>query len=76
MDGGKQSKMSEMIKYWLIQLYDEAIEEQKESIKNNHLWILGAATKEEKMMFIQNEKDMQEYIEVLTELKKNIEEEL
>ena len=67
--------MNEMIKFWLIQLYEEAIEETKGTIKNNHLCILGAATKEEEMMFINNEKDMQEYIEVLAELKKKLEEE-
>ncbi len=66
--------MNEMIKFWLTDLYNEAIEETKGTIANNHLCILGAANADEERMFIQNETDMKAYIEVLKELKKKVEE--
>lgn len=68
--------MNEFVKFWLIDLYEKAIEETKKSIENNRIFILGATTKEEQNMFIQNERDMQEYIKVLAELKNTFEEEL
>lgn len=67
--------MNEMIKFWLTNLYEREIEEIKGTISNNRLCILGAADEEEERMFIQNEVDMREYIEVLAELKRNLEEE-
>lgn len=67
--------MNEMVKYWLIQLYEKEIEEVEGTISNNKLCIYGAANADEEYMFIQNEMDMREYIDVLKELKNNIEEE-
>ena len=66
--------MNEMIKFWLTNLYDREIEEIKGTISNNRLCILGAANEEEERMFIQNEMDMREYLEVLEELKKKVKE--
>ena len=66
--------MNEMVKNWLIELYEREIEEIKGTISNNRLCILGAANEEEERMFIQNEMDMREYLEVLEELKKKVEE--
>ena len=66
--------MNEMIKFWLTNLYEREIEEIKGTISNNRLCILGAADEEEEHMFIQNEMDMREYLEVLEELKKKVEE--
>ena len=66
--------MNEMVKYWLIQLYEKEIEEAKGAISNNKLYIYSAANADEEHMFIQNEMDMREYIDVLKELKNNIEE--
>ena len=66
--------MNEMIKFWLIDLYNGAIEETKGTIANNRLCILGASNAEEERMFIQNETDMKAYIEVLKKLKTNVEE--
>ena len=57
--------MSEMVKNWLIKLYEREIKKIKGTISNNRLWILGAANEEEERMFIQNEMDMIEYLEVL-----------
>ena len=65
--------MNEMIKFWLTDLYEREIEEIKGTISNNRLCILGAANEEEHM-FIQNEMDMREYLEVLEELKKKVNE--
>ena len=66
--------MNEMIKIWLADLYEREIDDIKGTISNNHLCILGAANEEEERMFIQNEMDMREYLEVLEELKKKIKE--
>ena len=66
--------MNEMIKFWLTDLYEREIEEIKGTISNNRLCILGAANEEEERMFIQNEMDMREYLEVLEELKKEVNE--
>lgn len=63
-----------MIKCWLTDLYEREIEEIKGTISNNKLCIYSAANAEEERMFIQNEMDMREYIDVLKELKNNIEE--
>ena len=66
--------MNEIVKNWLTELYEREIEEIKGTISNNHLCILGAADKEEERMFIQNDMDMREYLEVLEELKKKVKE--
>ena len=66
--------MNEMIKFWLTFLYEREIDDIKGTISNNHLCILGAANEEEERMFIQNEMDMREYLEVLEELKKKVKE--
>ena len=67
--------MNEMIKFWLTDLYEREIEESKGTISNNRLYILGAADEEEERTFIQNEVDMREYLDILEELKKKVEEE-
>ena len=67
--------MNEMVKNWLTDLYEREIEEIKGTISNNRLCIFGAADEEEERMFIQNEVDMIEYLDILEELKKKVEEE-
>ena len=66
--------MNEMIKCWLTDMYEREIEEIKGTISNNHLCILGAADEEEERMFIQNDMDIREYLEVVEELKKKVKE--
>lgn len=66
--------MNEMIKFWLTELYEREIEEVEGTISNNRLCIYGATNKDEEQMFIQNEVDMRDYIKVLKELKKQVEE--
>ena len=65
--------MNEMIKFWLTDMYEREIEGINGTILNNRLCILSAANEEEEHMFIQNELDMKEYLEVLEELKMEIE---
>lgn len=65
--------MNEMIKFWLTDLYEREIKEIKGTISNNRLCIWGAANEEEERMFIQNEVDLREYLEILEELKKKVE---
>ena len=64
--------MNEMIKFWLTDLYEREIKEIKGTISNNRLCIWGAANEEEERMFIQNEVDLREYLEILEELKKKV----
>lgn len=66
--------MNEMIKFWLIGMYDENIEDAKGTIENEKLWAKGSSSKEEKQMHLDNIKVIEEYIEVLEELKENVEE--
>lgn len=66
--------MNEMIKFWLTDLYEREIDDIKGTISNNHLCILGAENEEDERMFIQNEMDMIEYLEVLEELRKKVKE--
>lgn len=62
--------MNETIKLWLTNLYEKEIEDVKRSMSNNYLCILSASTEDDERMFIQNEMDMKEYLEVLEELKR------
>ena len=61
--------MNERIKFWLTNLYEKEIEDVKRTMSNNHLCILSATTEDDELMFIQNEIDMKDYLEVLEELK-------
>ena len=67
--------MNEMIKCWLTDMYEREIEEIKGTILNNRLCILSAANEEEAHMFTRNEMDMREYLEILEELEKKVNEE-
>lgn len=65
--------MNEMIKFWLRAMYDENIEDAKGTIENEKLWEKGSSSKEEKQMHLDNIKVIEEYIEVLEELKEDVE---
>ena len=65
--------MNEMVKFWLIYLYEREIEEAKENLKNHKLWLLGAKNREEEIMETENIANIHEYIRTLTELKENLE---
>ena len=66
--------MTEMIKNWLTQLYETEIKEVKGTISNNKYLIYSAKDEREEYMYAQNEMELREYLEVLEELKKKVEE--
>ena len=66
--------MTEMIKNWLTQLYKTEIDDVKGTISNNKYLIYGAKDEREEYMYAQNEMELREYLEVLEELKKEVEE--
>ena len=61
--------MSEMVKEWLKDLYETAIEDTKTAIANERLWANSGECANE---HCENIDTMEEYIEVLTELKEKI----
>lgn len=65
--------MDEMIKEWLRDLYDDAIDVAKESIRNERGWQNGAEDDDEILMYQDNIDREEEYIRVLQELKRNVE---
>lgn len=66
--------MTEMIKNWLTQLYETEIDDVKGTISNNKYLIYSAKDEYEEHMYAQNEMELREYLEVLEELKKEVEE--
>ena len=66
--------MTENMKIWLEQLYDNEIEDTKATIANEHLWELGH-NGEEPNPHTENIEQLHEYLEVLEELKQKVEEE-
>ena len=67
--------MNEMIKHWLIELYEREIEETQGTISNENLWMLGSETKEEEKMHIDNMANLNEYVATLKTLLNEIKEE-
>lgn len=65
--------MNEMIKFWLVDMYEENIEDAKGTIRNEEMWAKGSPSREEEQMHLDNIADIQEYITVLEELKENVE---
>lgn len=64
--------MNEMIKFWLVDMYDENIEDAKGTIRNEEMWAKGSPSKESEQMHLDNIADLQDYITVLEELKENV----
>lgn len=67
--------MNEMIKHWLIKLYEREIEETQGTISNENLWMFGSETKEEEKMHIDNMANLNEYVATLKTLLNEIKEE-
>lgn len=65
--------MNEMVKLWLISLYEGEIVETKANLNNHKYWLLGAKDEEEIQMETENIANLHEYIEVLTRLKEGLE---
>lgn len=59
--------MNELVKIWLEELYTNAIEETKDTIKNERMWELGYNGKEPVNPHTENIRVLEEYIGVLEE---------
>ena len=66
--------MNEMVKNWLIELYEREIEEAQATISNENLWMIGSKTKEEEQMHVDNMANLNEYIATLKTLLNDIKE--
>lgn len=64
--------MDEMIKFWLIDLYEREIEEAKGTIDNESLWSLGYDGDGENP-HPENIQRLKEYVEILEEKIKELE---
>ena len=76
--------MSETVKFWYEDFLEEVhknptlediekeIKEAQESLENNKLWLKGSLTDSDRQAFESNIEDIEEYLEVLNELKNNL----
>ena len=67
--------MNEIVKNWLIELYEREIEEALGSISNERIWLMGTDVLEEEKMHLDNMANLNEYITTLETLLNNIKEE-
>lgn len=67
--------MNEMVKNWLIELYENEIEETLGSISNERIWLMGTDVLEEEKMHLDNMANLNEYITTLKTLLNDIKEE-
>ena len=66
--------MSEMVKNWLIKLYEREIKEALGSISNERIWLMGTDVWEEEKMHLDNIANLNEYIATLKTLLNDIKE--
>ena len=66
--------MNEMVKNWLIKLYEREIEEALGSISNERIWLMGTDVLEEEKMHLDNMANLNEYITTLKTLLNDINE--
>lgn len=66
--------MSEMVKNWLIELYEREIKEAIGSISNERIWLMGTDVWEEEKMHLDNMANLNEYITTLKTLLNDIKE--
>ena len=67
--------MNEIVKNWLIELYEREIEEALGSISNERIWLMGTDVLEEEKMHFDNMANLNEYITTLKTLLNDIKEE-
>ena len=67
--------MNEMVKNWLIELYEREIEEALGSISNERIWLMETDVWEEEKMHLDNMENLNEYIATLRTLLNDIKEE-
>ena len=66
--------MNEMVKNWLIELYEREIKEALGSISNERIWLMGSDVWEEEKMHLDNMTSLNEYITTLKILLNDIRE--
>ena len=66
--------MNEMVKNWLIELYEREIKEALDSISNERIWLMGTDVREEEKMHLDNMANLNEYITTLKTLLNDIKE--
>ena len=66
--------MNEMVKNWLIELYEREIKEALDSISNERIWLMGSDVWEEEKMHLDNMTNLNEYITTLKILLNDIRE--
>ena len=66
--------MNEMVKNWLIELYEREIKEALGSISNERNWLMGSEVWEEEKMHMGNMSNLNEYITTLKILLNDIRE--
>ena len=66
--------MNEMVKNWLIKLYEREIEEALGSISNERIWLMGTDVLEDEKMHLDNMANLNEYITTLKTLLNDIKE--
>lgn len=66
--------MNEMIKFWLIELYEREIKEALGSVSNERIWLMGTDVWEEEKMHLDNMANLNEYITTLKILLNDIKE--
>ena len=66
--------MNEMVKNWLIELYEREIKEALGSISNERIWLMGSDAWEEEKMHLDNMTNLNEYITTLKILLNDIRE--
>lgn len=67
--------MSELVKIWLCDLYDDVIKDAKASIRNSELWLLGATDEGLRDSIKEHISALNEYIEVVGELRAQVRDE-
>lgn len=66
--------MNEMVKNWLIELYEREIKEALGSISNERTWLMGSDVWEAEKMHLDNMTNLNEYITTLKILLNDIRE--
>ena len=66
--------MNEIVKNWLIELYEREIKEALGSISNERIWLMGSDAWEEEKMHLDNMTNLNEYITTLKILLNDIRE--
>ena len=66
--------MNEMVKNWLIEMYEREIKEALGSVSNERIWLMGSDVWEEEKMHLDNMTNLNEYITTLKILLNDIRE--